>query len=167
MVSLRPPGGGGEGEWGCRVCIADFGHRVDLTPAGGEIGPGDPDGGTVAAFVGKEAHGATVDGPVRSMAPELLGWTESPSWSAASDLWGFGVSLWAALTRRQPYRNLGPVRHVRSHVLDGGRLPELTPTAESNAPPDAAGAMDVNIEIDEGRGWRRRPWGCRRRLAAK
>jgi len=117
--------------------------------------------------VGKETHGATVDGPVRSMAPELLGWTEPLSWSAASDLWGFGVSLWAALTRRQPYRNLGPVRHVRSHVLDGGRLPELTPAAESNAPPDAAGATDVNIEIDEGRGWRRRPWGCRRRLAAK
>lgn len=139
LVSPRPPsdGGGGKGEWGYRVCIADFGLSVDLTDT--------------VAFVGKEAQGSRVDGPVRSMAPELLGWTEPPSWSAASDLWGFGVSLWAALARQQPYHNLGPARHVRSHVLDGGRLPELTPAVavpESNA----AAVTNFNIEINEGAG---------------
>ena len=134
-----------------RVCVADFGLSVGVgagqpppRPERPELsGTADPVAGT---FVGEQPNGPSIYGPLRSMAPELLGRAERPVWSAASDMWGLGVSLWAAPDRRRPYSGVSAAE-VRWVVLERGRPPRLAPAgappAEGSAPAAGTAAVDL------------------------
>jgi len=65
-------------------------------------------------------------GPLKWMAPEGL---SEKKYSAKSDIWSMGVTLWEVVTRKEPYENLDNVQ-AASHVMHKGlkpRPPESTP----------------------------------------
>lgn len=59
------------------------------------------------------------------MAPESL---RAGHFSAASDVYALGVTLWEALEACEPFPALAPVKAAR-YVLAGGALPPLSPQA--------------------------------------
>lgn len=103
------------------ACVADFGNSVAAVS--------EEDGGGEAAFRPK-SNALSLYGPVRSTAPEALSVDAEagyPVYSTASDVWSFGVTIWALLVQRQPYSDVSSnPAAVRQHVLEGGgRLPQV------------------------------------------
>ena len=102
------------GSSGFAACLCDFGISVAAYPA------------SAAGVYRPESSRLSLHGPVRSAAPEVLS-TEGdgfPVYSAASDVWAFGVCIWSLLVQQQPYSDISSnTAAVRQHVLeDGGRL---------------------------------------------
>jgi len=79
-------------------------------------------------------------GPLKWMAPESL---LEKKYSAKSDCWSFGVTLWEILTRKEPYETLDNVQ-AASQVMHNG----LKPRPPENCPPNIAKLMDSCFEVD-------------------
>jgi serine/threonine protein kinase len=49
-----------------------------------------------------------------------------PVHTAASDVWGIGVTIWSTLAKQRPYASVNTPSEAREHVLGGATLPLLT-----------------------------------------
>jgi len=79
-------------------------------------------------------------GPLKWMAPESL---LEKKYSAKSDCWSYGVTLWEVLTRKEPYEELDNVQ-AASHVMHRGLKPRLP----ESAPPKLAHLVDSCFASD-------------------
>jgi len=79
-------------------------------------------------------------GPLKWMAPESL---LEKKYSAKSDCWSYGVTVWEVITRKEPYEGLDNVQ-AASHVMHKG----LRPRVPDNTPPALAKLIDSCFEVD-------------------
>jgi len=97
-------------------------------------------------------------GPLKWMPPEcILNWT----YSTASDVWSFGITLIEIFTRSVPFPNLEPME-AAIRISSGSLLPEIPLTA----PPKIAKILQACFQTDP----KKRPkfdWICSQLLSAK
>lgn len=103
-----------------------FSSSVDVAARNILLGPGDipklTDFGMSRIVQNESGQSQTNTdvGPVRWMAPESI---KSLTYSTASDVWTFGVTITEIWTMQQPYSNIGNVLEVARRVGDGEAPP--------------------------------------------